>query len=67
MFAPQHDFFRTLAQARKATRRGDLVATERWLKCAERHMALAERIEKLAQQQERQQPQINPWPARNPG
>ncbi|MGQ0534051.1 MAG: hypothetical protein ACT4OF_15370 [Caulobacteraceae bacterium] len=63
MFATGHDFFRDLAQARKATRRGDVAATERWIKCAEKHIAIAERFQKLAEREEAQRPQINPWPA----
>ena len=36
-----------LNHARKARRRGDLAAAERWLKQAERHMSLFERNERL--------------------
>jgi hypothetical protein len=64
MFSTGHDFFRALAQARKATRRGDVATTERWIKCAERHLAIAERIENALARQERQRrqgPERNPW------
>lgn len=63
MFTHAHDFFRALGRARKATRRGDVAATERWIKCAERHLAIAERFQTLVERQERQRPQRNPWPA----
>ena len=48
MFSPQHDFFIALNQARKAARRGDLATVERWLKCAEKHVTIAERLAKLS-------------------
>ena len=48
MFAPQHDFFVALNNARKAARRNDISTAERWLKAAERHMMIAERLQRLA-------------------
>lgn len=48
MFAPQHDFFLAINNARKAARRGDISATERWLKAAERHTLIAERMALLS-------------------
>lgn len=56
MFSLVHDFYRALAQARKATRRGDVAAAERWLACAERHTILAERLRKAAEQQQERRP-----------
>ncbi len=47
MFAPQHDFFRALAKARKATRAGDHSAADRWTRLAERHLAMARRMDQL--------------------
>ena len=44
MFDPSHDFFRALSQARAATRRGDLAAADKWMKLAERHVRLGERL-----------------------
>ena len=67
MFSSGHYFFRALAQARKAARRGDVALTERWIRCAERHLAIAERIENVIERQERQRrPPIerNPWTGR---
>ena len=48
MFAPRHDFFRTIGNARRATRRGDYVQAERWTRLAERHLAIAERMNALS-------------------
>ena len=44
MFDPDHEFFRALTQARTATRRGDLAAADKWMKLAERHVRLGERM-----------------------
>lgn len=44
IFDPSHDFFRCLTQARKATRRGDLAGADKWMKLAERHVRLGERM-----------------------
>ncbi len=44
MFAPRHDPFRTIGNARRAARRGDYVQAERWTRLAERHPAIAERM-----------------------
>lgn len=48
MFSPKHDLFRALAQARRAGRSGDIRTAERWVKVAERHVALARRIQDMA-------------------
>jgi hypothetical protein len=48
MFAPIHDFFRAIHQARKATRRGDAVAAERWLRIADRHLTIYNHLTGLA-------------------
>ncbi len=48
MFAPRHDFFRTIGNARRATRRGDYAEAERWTRLAERHLAIAERMTALS-------------------
>lgn len=43
------DFFLALRQARIATHRGDVVATERWLKISERYLDVVRGYEKLNQ------------------
>lgn len=68
MFSTGHDFFRALAQARKAARRGDVAAAERWIRCAERYFAIAERFENLIERQQRQRRpamERNPWIGEN--
>jgi hypothetical protein len=40
------DFFLALRQARKATHRGDIAATERWLKICERYLDIVRSYEK---------------------
>ncbi|HYD84365.1 MAG TPA: hypothetical protein VEA63_09935 [Opitutus sp.] len=57
MFKPAHHFFVALNKSAKAARRGDVAAAERWQRVAERHLAIAERFQKLA-------PDRNPWPGR---
>ena len=61
MFSPQHDFFIALNQARKAARRGDLAAVERWLKCAEKHVTISERLAKLTAPPAAAAPTRNAW------
>lgn len=48
MFAPRHDFFRALDQARRATRGGNHAAASHWTRIAERHLKIAERLDRLA-------------------
>ena len=48
MFAPVHDFFRALNQARRATRAGDHKTAEHWTRIAERHLNISERLNRLA-------------------
>jgi hypothetical protein len=38
------DYVRSLRQARKARRRGDVAAADHWSRIAERHMRMAERL-----------------------
>jgi hypothetical protein len=40
------DFFLALRQARIATHRGDIAATERWLKICERYLDIVQGYEK---------------------
>jgi hypothetical protein len=47
-------------QARRAIRRGDLAAAERWFKLAERAVAIAQRLAKMAQDEVRPRPMYNP-------
>ncbi len=47
MFWPTHEFFRALAKARRATRSGDYAAADRWTRLAERHLAIADRFQRL--------------------
>lgn len=48
MFAPRHDFFQALGKARRATRAGNYAEADRWTRLAERHLAIAERIDRKA-------------------
>ena len=48
MFAPRHDFFQALGKARRATRAGDYAQADRWTRLAERHLAIAERVNALS-------------------
>jgi hypothetical protein len=41
------DFYRALAQARKAVHRGDIAAAKEWTSLVERHIRIAERHEAL--------------------
>jgi hypothetical protein len=47
MFAPAHDFFRALNNARRATRRGDHAGADRWTRIADRHLQMAQRLNAL--------------------
>lgn len=42
------DFFLALRQARIATHRGDIAATERWLRIGERYLDVVRGYEKLS-------------------
>lgn len=46
--------------ARRAIRRGDLAAAERWFKLAERSVAIAQRLAKMAQDEAKTRPVYNP-------
>ena len=50
------DYFQALRQARIATHRGDVAATERWQKIAERYLRIRQR------KQELDHPEIRPRP-----
>ena len=57
------DFFLALRQARIATHRGDVAATERWLKICERYLDVVRGYEKLnhAEIPFRDRPPQRPW------
>jgi hypothetical protein len=62
MFDPAHQFFVALNNSAKAGRRGQIAEAERWQRVAERHLAIAERLAKLAAPAKPQWPR-NPWPS----
>jgi hypothetical protein len=47
MKTTDRDYVRALRQARIATHRGDIAATERWLKAAERYLDVRRRKHEL--------------------
>lgn len=61
MYRPEHQFFVALANAQRAARRNDIVLTERWIKVAERHLAISERFHKM---EKAEQPDGHGRPAR---
>jgi hypothetical protein len=63
MYAPTHHFFLALAQARKAARRGDIAAAERWTALAERFTRISQRLEALTDAEAKRRSPRNPLPA----
>ncbi|MBN8608490.1 MAG: hypothetical protein J0L81_16355 [Caulobacterales bacterium] len=55
MAVEPYDVLKAAAQGRRAMRRGDLVAAERWFKLAERAAAIAERLSRVVQAEARSQ------------
>jgi len=47
MHSPHDDYVRSLHQARKARRRGDLTKADQWTRIAERHLRMATRLSEL--------------------
>ena len=47
MHSPYDDYVRSLREARKARRRGDIGAADRWTRIAERHLRMAARLAEL--------------------
>lgn len=47
MHSPYNDYVRSLRQVRKARRRGDAAAADRWTKIAERDLRMANRLAEM--------------------
>ena len=47
MHSPYDDYVRSLREARKARRRGDIGAADHWTRIAERHLRMATRLAEL--------------------
>lgn len=62
MYAPTHHFFLALANARKAARRGDIAAAERWTALAERFTRISQRFEALIDAEARRNAPRKPAP-----
>ncbi|WP_395646276.1 hypothetical protein [Terricaulis sp.] len=61
MYKPGHQFFVALAHATRAARRGDIALAERWLRVAERHTVLSERLRKFAAEDEASRARRPAW------